>query len=324
MFLTDGQSDIDKAVAAARTDTRDVRLFTLGLGKDVNKPLLQRLAAQKRGRFVYIERASDIEREVGRLAKAIASPLLVDVSIEVSGVQAMRLYPRTMPDVFAEDELVVTGRVRGSGAPRFVVRGKLGGKPVELTAAAAPRTAPGRPWIAALWAQARVDHLLEELALNPNQPELVTEVTELALTYHFVTPYTAFLAVPESELGDTADVVAAAREHREKLVADATGDGEAIPAGEVIQVEGQAPSQRSSLTSMAPTIESATIEDSAPLVPPGTAVRKRGGCAGCASTEAGGAASWLLVALVLASVVLRRGTGRVRQRDKRDTVPRPD
>src|SRR5207249_8279038 len=64
VFMTDGQSEADKALEAAKTDTGDVRLFTLGLGKDVNRPLLQRLAAQKRGRFVYIDGPAMIEREM--------------------------------------------------------------------------------------------------------------------------------------------------------------------------------------------------------------------------------------------------------------------
>src|SRR5262249_41062911 len=105
VFLTDGQSD---AAQAAAGDTGNIRLFTLGLGQDVNRPLLSRLAAQKRGRFVFIEDARAIEPEVGRLAQTIAKPLLVDISIDVDGANATRIYPRTLPDLFAEDELRVS------------------------------------------------------------------------------------------------------------------------------------------------------------------------------------------------------------------------
>src|SRR5204862_2376204 len=51
IFMTDGQSEAEQALDAAKSDTGDVRVFTLGLGKEVNKPLLQRIAAVKRGRF---------------------------------------------------------------------------------------------------------------------------------------------------------------------------------------------------------------------------------------------------------------------------------
>src|SRR5580704_14776609 len=161
VFLTDGVSDAAKAVAV---NTADVRLFTLGVGTDVNKPLLAKLAAEKRGRFVYIEEARAIEPEVARLGAAIAHPLLVDVSVSVEGVEATRIYPRTLPDLFAEDELRVSGRFHGAGPVKFVIRGKLEGKPVAYTRVVDP--ARSHPWPAPLWAQARVDHLLEQIQLD--------------------------------------------------------------------------------------------------------------------------------------------------------------
>jgi Ca-activated chloride channel family protein len=305
VFMTDGQSDIEKALAAARTDTKDVRLFTLGLGTKVNKPLLQRLAASKRGRFVYIERAGSIEDEIGRLARSISSPLLVNVSIDVEGAQAMRLYPRTLPDVFAEDELLVTGRLRGTGKARFVIRGVLAGKPVAFATAVDLAAARDRPWVGALWAQARVDHLLEELSLGANQPELVAEVTDLALTYNFVTPYTAFLAVPESELGEMATTVTAARERKAKLIA-------AAPDTEVLRSSsGGLNAVAVSQASSAPTevvgrddSETVQLSSAAPEVP--AHVRRRGACAGCASAGPGGTATLLFVLLAFAIVTLRR------------------
>ena len=50
------------------------------------------------------------------------------------------------------------------------------------------------------WAGARVDDLLDEIALGGDRPELQSEVLDLALAYNFATPYTAFLAIPASEL----------------------------------------------------------------------------------------------------------------------------
>ncbi len=218
VFLTDGQSDAQQAVAV---DTGNVRLFTLGLGEDVNKPLLSRLAAQKRGRFVFIEDAASIEPEVARLSSSIAKPLLVDISVEVKGAQATRIYPRSLPDLFAEDELKISGRLRGNGPATFIVRGKLGGKPVEFTRVVDLTTGRSRPWIGELWAQSRIDHLQEEIALgNDKGGELREEVLELALAYNFVTPFTAFLAVPESELGGMRGTVMAARERKAKILAN--------------------------------------------------------------------------------------------------------
>jgi Ca-activated chloride channel family protein len=246
VFMTDGRSDAEKAMKAAKTDTEDVRMFTLGLGKDVNRPLLQRLAAEKRGSFSYIADARSIEPEVRRVATHIAHPMLVDVSVEIDGVQATRLYPRTMPDLFAEDQLVVSGRLKGTGTAKFTIKGKLGGKPVVFTRTAEVSKSVPRRWVGGLWAQARIEHLLEELALNGSQPELHDEVIDLALAYNFVTPFTAFLAIPESELGEMAGTVAAAREKKAKILA--THQDAAALGGTTVDKNAPAPRQSIDMT----------------------------------------------------------------------------
>ena len=217
VFMTDGQSDVELAMDAAKADTGDVRVFTIGLGKEVNKALLSRLAAQKRGRFTYIESMKDIKPEVGRLAQSIAKPLLVDISVDVEGAQAVRMYPRSMPDLFAMDELVVSGRLRGTGTAKFIIKGTLAGKPVQFTRSVEIGKTGHRPWVGRLWAQARVEHLLEEIALGSKQEDLKNEVLELALAYNFVTPYTAFLAIPESEMGAERGTIEAQREKKRQI-----------------------------------------------------------------------------------------------------------
>lgn len=221
VFMTDGQSDIEKSVLAAQADTGDIRLFTVGLGKDVNRPLLQRLAALKRGNFTYIEKPQAIQADMQKLATHIAKPLLVDISIDVDGVQATRIYPRSLPDLFVDDQLVVSGRLKGtSGIAKFTIKGRLAGKPVTFIRSVDLSKAPPRAWVGRQWAAKRVDHLQEEIALGAKQPELMTELIELALAYNFVTPFTAFLAIPESELGDQRGTIEAARAAKKKIMAN--------------------------------------------------------------------------------------------------------
>lgn len=323
VFMTDGQSDVDKAIQAANTDTGDVRLFTLGLGKDVNKPLLSRIAAQKRGRFVYIEKTSAIQAEVARLAASISKPLLVGVSLEVEGAHAVRLYPRSLPDLFAEDELLVTGRIRGTGTAKFTIRGKLAGKSVAFTRTVDLKEAKPRPWVGALWAQSRVAHILEEVSLGAKAPELVEEVINLALAYNFVTPYTAFLAIPESELGAMASTVAQARERKKKILLDNPDaanlyhvDGINAGGGETIQISAAAPTIDATSTKQGITIDdnytrnipTGRTFESAMGAAAGTqrdsmgrtrSTSRRHGCAGCASSGDGGAFALLFVGLAL-------------------------
>ena len=62
--------------------------------------------------------------------------------------------------------------------------------------------------------------LLEGIALEGETEPAKNEVVELAIAYDMVTPYTAFLAIPESELTDASkDDLAAARKARQQILA---------------------------------------------------------------------------------------------------------
>lgn len=312
VFMTDGQSDVDKSVLAAQADTGDIRLFTVGLGKAVNRPLLQRLAQTKRGTFTYIEKPSAIQSDMARLASHIAKPLLVDVSLEVDGVQATRLYPRSLPDLFVDDQLVVSGRLKGStGIAKFTIKGRLSGKPVTFIKTVDLAKAPPRAWVGRQWAASRVEHLQEEIALGAKQPELMTELLELALAYNFVTPYTAFLAIPESELGDQRGTIEAARAAKKKIMAnnpDAANLDKNAPDSTYL---ANAPTGRmvSPVTTATRDVAGADAaddadEDASPRSSEYATVRSKGhGCAGCA-TGADQRSLVLLLGVVL--LVLRR------------------
>lgn len=302
VFLTDGQSNVGESIAAAADDQADVRLFTIGVGPDVNRPLLTRLAEQKRGRFTYIANPKQIQSEVSKLADQIASPLLIGISIDVEGAQAIKLYPRSLPDIFAHDQLVVSGRTRGTGTLKMTIKGTLAGKAVSYTASVDLAKAKQKPWVGRLWAQARVDHLLEEIALGDTSAELPVEVTELALAYNFVTPYTAFLAIPESELGDAANTLADARARKQEILKkhpDAValtddGEDESVDAGGSPSVNAFAAHPVDARQAMAPGYDDGEYAE---------VTSKKHGCAGCATGET--SAGSLLLAL-LALVGLRR------------------
>jgi Ca-activated chloride channel family protein len=171
----------------------------------VEKALLSRLAAIKRGRFTYIESPEAIEQRVGRLFEQIEAPALLGLSLEARGGSVSGVYPRTLPDLAAGDELVLAARVQGApGAPLdLVVHGTLAGRQVAYPVRVTVPEQALRPWVARTWAKARIEHLLEEMALTREAPPaLKDEVIELGIAYGLVTPYTSFLAVPESELDD--------------------------------------------------------------------------------------------------------------------------
>jgi Ca-activated chloride channel family protein len=214
LFMTDGQSDPQSALAVARKDTGDARVFTIGIGTGVEKPLLARLAAEKRGRFTFIPDTTTIEAGVLQVFEQVDHPVMVDV--EVTGAQ--QVYPQSIPDLSRGEELVVAARLAKSGT--ITVSGVVDGKPITRTVDVTLPKAERRPWVGGIWAGGRVEHLLEEIALEGETTELTDEVIELALAYELVTPYTSFLALPEEELtDDVAQTLADARARKQKIQA---------------------------------------------------------------------------------------------------------
>jgi len=256
LFLTDGQSDSQAALKIAAADENDIRVFTIGVGSGVEKPLLSRLAATKRGRFVFIDSPDALDARMAQLYDQIAEPVLVDVTIDVEGASLARTYPRTMPDLYRDDELRVASRIRGEGTAEVIVRGKLAGKSVEMRALVDLGASQARPWIGRLWGQSRVEDLLEEIALQGETEELTIEVIELATAYNFATQYTSFLAIPESELTEqAAQSLADARANKQKILAahkDAAAlSRSAMPPGDPV-LSVKAPSDATQVTAYFP------------------------------------------------------------------------
>jgi Ca-activated chloride channel family protein len=257
------------------------------------------LARIKRGRYAYIARAEDIERSVAVVYNQISRPLLTGVSFDVKGAASDRkVYPRTLPDLFVDDELVITGRLRGGAGPAtFSIRGVLDGKPVELERIVDLASRSVRPWVGRHWARARVEHLIEDIALDGESAEMVKEVTDLALAYNFVTDYTAFLAIPESELtADAREVLDRARADRAEVMSR-HADAAAL-----------ARAKRAQPVAVSAAAEPADFDDEGDteeLSSPGQ-VEGRRGCAGCASGGPGGLGGALLALIALGFSARRR------------------
>jgi Ca-activated chloride channel family protein len=337
LFFTDGRSDVPPVLAAMQADKRDVRVFTVGFGSDVNKSLLARLAARKRGRFTYISAASNIEKEVSLLYRQIDAPVLVDVSLEATGGNVSRVYPPTLPDLFVDDELRISGRLRASGPVTLTIKGKQGGHAFSRSVKLDGNGEIKRPWVARQWAGARVDDLLDEIELGGDRPEIQTEVVDLALAYNFATPYTAFLAIPASELDwQSAHALAGARAYKAELLKRkpdaARVAGRSTPgavAEDATQVDSLISNSRAEAQPSPPRHErelaaNDSAESESPLDSPAPVRRmklshgsqnksgeEQGGCASCA---VGGRDDAPFAALTFAGVVMLAAFARRRRR----------
>lgn len=249
LFFTDGEptmgeTDPDRILANVReANTAGTRIFTFGVTGGVDQVLLDELARQNRGQSAYIQAGQSIDDVVSGFYASIARPVLADVAFEYEPVTVAMTYPDVLPDIYKGQQLILTGRYRGSGPGRVVLEGNLNGETRRFEIPVVfPAEREADPFVARLWAQRRVDHLLTEVRRSGETPEMRDEVVRLALRYHLVTPYTSMVATPEVALaslspsrikpGDPEVVVPAPADARAVLVY--------LPFGEVRRATWQA------------------------------------------------------------------------------------
>ena len=199
IFLTDGlptvgEQDPEKIAARAEEHRGAFRVFSFGIGYDVNTFLLDRLTEGARGVTEYIAPGGDIERAVGTLAGKIASPVLTDVTLNGEGVELYDVQPQTLPDLFAGDELVAFGRyhARATTGWSVAVRGRRGSQDEQFRSGTVG-AASSNAYIPRLWASRKAGALSREIRLHGSTPETLAALKDLALRYGILTEYTSYL-----------------------------------------------------------------------------------------------------------------------------------
>jgi len=211
LFLTDGlptvgERDPQRIIAnLEKANSESLRVFTFGVGYDVNTRLLDSIADSTRALSVYVAPEEDLEIAVSTLYDSIARPMLTSINLTVDGVTVRDVFPRPMPDLFAGRDIRILGRYPSGGKAKITVEGELAGEKWSKTYDMdfPPRTDTANDSLETLWASRKVGFLLDEIRRNGETTELKDEVVALAEKHRLVTPYTSFL-VREDERGSMA------------------------------------------------------------------------------------------------------------------------
>ncbi len=203
IFLTDGLPTVgsrnpDEIIAGVKK-AGDARIFSFGIGSDVNTQLLDQIAENTRGFSQYVLANEDLELKVSNFYTRIKEPALTNLRLEFSGdVRASKMYPAELPDLFKGDQLVLAGRYTGSGEVEAKLTGMAAGREQTFTYKVRfDDRSTANDFVPRLWATRRVGFLLDEIRLHGETNELRDEATDLARKFGIVTPYTAYLIVED-------------------------------------------------------------------------------------------------------------------------------
>jgi len=208
IFLTDGLPTVGTRdpgeIVSEVKHASDARIFSFGIGSDVNTQLLDQIAESTRAFSQYVLAEEDLEVKVSNFYTRIKEPALTNLRLEFSGdVRTNKMYPANLPDLFKGDQLIVAGRYNGSGEVEAKLTGTASGREQTFTYKMRfEDRAPANDFVPRLWATRRVGFLLDEIRLRGETGELRDEATELARKFGIVTPYTAYLIVEDEARRD--------------------------------------------------------------------------------------------------------------------------
>lgn len=208
ILITDGNVDRGNTILPGKLSaayTREWKTLphpphtdAFAVGDDANTGLLK-LLAKDGGIFEQVLSTEPLDLHLHTFLSRLSSTPVNGLSLTTSP-SLQFVYP-LQDSAYAGSTASWVGQYMQPAAASFTAHGSLDGKPIDASATLnLPAQELAHPQLPRLWAQARVDALLDEINRNGESTAAIDEIIRLARRYKLVTPYTSFLAVPRSLL----------------------------------------------------------------------------------------------------------------------------
>jgi len=201
LFVTDGQPTVGErnpdSIAARVTALRGTRrIFSFGVGADLNVSLVERLALEGRGTAQFVRTDESVERAVSIVASRLTNPVVTDMKVYADGVRLLKTLPSQPSDIFAGQDFVMLARYDHDGPTRLRFEGTTTNGPVAWSSRVVfPASSRENSFIARLWATQRVGYLSAEKRRNGGSTEVDDEIRQLGERYGIPTEFSSYLVL---------------------------------------------------------------------------------------------------------------------------------
>jgi len=199
VILSDGmteQRERQILLQMIQSRPRNARVFCIGIGNEVNRPLLEQLAEDSGGLAAFISRGDNFKRAAKAFRRKLMRPVATDLEFEFSGIRAYDVEPKVLPNLYHGAPIRIYGRYAGSGEAEILVKGNVQGVEMKQSAILPfPEKDPDNPEIERMWAWKRIDQLLKKADRTGTRESVIEEIIGLGEGYSIVTEYTSFLVL---------------------------------------------------------------------------------------------------------------------------------
>ncbi|MBH0074219.1 marine proteobacterial sortase target protein [Pseudoalteromonas sp. SWYJ118] len=203
VFLTDGSvSNEDVLFKNIQNKLGDSRLFTVGIGSAPNSFFMRRAADIGKGSFTFIGSTSEVQPKMQQLFDKLAHPAITNLALSDESGNNLDFWPSPLPDLYFGEPIMAA--IKLNNVKNVVLTGQTAQGPLSIKLST--QNSSSAQGIAKLWARQKIKSLL----LYNEQNTVKGEVQELALTHQLLSPFTAFIAIEQTQIKEAAEQTAQA------------------------------------------------------------------------------------------------------------------
>ncbi len=199
VILSDGMTEATEQaelLAAIKQAPSGTRVFCIGIGNDINRPLLKQVAEGAGGLAAFISHQDDFGRQAQAFRRKLLRPVATNVKIRIDDVEAHDLANDVLPDLYYGAPMWIIGRYDRPGEGKVTITADVMGKPIEQSLRFNfPAADDTNPEIDRLWATTRVNKLMDEMRSQGKSTSKIDEIVRLCEGYSIVSEYASFIVL---------------------------------------------------------------------------------------------------------------------------------
>jgi len=199
VILSDGMTEVREQaelLSAIQDAPAGTRVFCIGVGNDINRPLLKQLAEGAGGLAAFISHQDNFERQAEAFRRKLMRPVATNVRIQVEGVGAHDLAHEKLPDLYYGAPIWMIGRYRDAGTAKVTLSAEVLGQPFQQELEVEfPKADDRNPEIERMWAFEKVQTLMNRMRAARADQQAVDEIVRLCEGYSIVSEYASFIVL---------------------------------------------------------------------------------------------------------------------------------
>ncbi|HEY2952687.1 MAG TPA: VIT domain-containing protein [Verrucomicrobiae bacterium] len=199
VLLSDGlteQQERRTLLELIQSRPRGARVFCIGVGNDVDRPLLEQLAQDAGGLSAFLSHGDNFARQAQAFRRKLTRPVGTDLQVDFAGVKVSDLEPKSLPNLYHGTPLRIYGRYQGGGEAEVKLRGSVNGTELKKSAKLEfPKQDAANPELDRMWAWHRIDGLLKQADRAGSRAAVIDDIVRLGEGYSIATEYTSFLVL---------------------------------------------------------------------------------------------------------------------------------